>query len=137
AEQDVNKQINNSAFNEGEVQRTIFDIIYDKVLESNKYRYEGRYDFGLNRYVDSEIKGSFSQDSITIKVITQFSGMRAETEFQAESVRSNSIVVDLTEGTFIDELIRANKIGTFKRNNSASMSAALTEIMSKKSAELS
>ena len=137
AEQDVNKQINNSAYNEGEVQRTIFDIIYDKVLESNKYRYEGRYDFGLNRYVDSEIKGSFSQDSITIKVITQFSGMRAETEFQAESVRSNSIVVDLTEGTFIDELIRANKIGTFKRNNSASMSAALTEIMSKKSAELS
>lgn len=137
AEQDVNKQINNSAYNEGEVQRTIFDIIYDKVLESNKYRYEGRYDFGLNRYVDSEIKGSFSQDSITIKVITQFSSMRDDTEFQAESVRSNSIVVDLTEGTFIDELIRANKIATFKRNNSASMSAALTEIMSKKSAELS
>ena len=137
AEQDVNKQINNSAYNEGEVQRTIFDIIYDKVLESNKYRYEGRYDFGLNRYVDSEIKGSFSQDSLTIKVITQFSSMRTETELQAESVRSNSIVVDLTEGTFIDELIRANKIGTFKRNNSASMSAALTEIMSKKSAELS
>lgn len=35
AEQDVNKQINNSAYNEGEVQRTILDIIYDKVLESN------------------------------------------------------------------------------------------------------
>ena len=137
AEQDVNKQINNSAYNEGEVQRTIFDIIYDKVLESNKYRFEGRYDFGLNRYVDSEIKGAFSQDNLTIKVITQFSSMRTDTELQAESVRSNSIVVDLNEGTFIDELIRANKIGTFKRNNSATMSAALTEIMSKKSAELS
>lgn len=137
AEQDVNKQITNSAYNEGEVQRNILDIIYDKVLESNKYRYEGRYDFGLNRFVDSESKGSFSQDSITIKIITQFSGMRDDTEFQAESVRSNSIVVDLTEGTFIDELIRANKIATFKRNNSATMSAALTEIMSKKSAELS
>lgn len=137
AEQDVNKQIANSAYNEGEVKRTIFDIIYDKVLESNKYRYEGRYDFGLNRYVDDEIKGSFSQESITIKVITQFSGVREKTEFGAESVRGNSIVVDLTEGSFIDELIRANKIATFKRNNSASMSAALTEIMSKKSAELS
>ena len=137
AEQDVNKQINNSAYNEGEVQRTIFDIIYDKVLESNKFRYEGRYDFGLNRYVDSEIKGSFSQDNITVKVITQFSQMRSETDFQSESIRSNSIVVDLTEGAFIDELIRANKIATFKRNNSATMSAALTEIMSKKSAELS
>ena len=137
AEQDVNRQIINSAYNEGEVKRTIFDIIYDKVLESNKYRYEGRYDFGLNRYVDDEIKGAFSQESITIKVITQFSGIRQETEFGAESIRSNSIVVDLTESTFIDELIRANKIATFKRNNSASMSAALTEIMSKKSAEYS
>ena len=137
AEQDVNRQIINSAYNEGEVKRTIFDIIYDKVLESNKYRYEGRYDFGLNRYVDDEIKGAFSQEHITIKVMTNFSGLRQDTEFGAESVRSNSIVVDLTEGSFIDELIRANKIATFKRNNSASMSAALTEIMSKKSAEYS
>ncbi len=137
AEQDVNKQINNSAYNEGEVQRTIFDIIYDKVLENNKYRYEGRYDFVLNRYVDSEIKGAFNQDGITIKVFTQFSGLRASTEFGAESLRSNAIIVDLTEGVYIDELIRANKIATFKRNNSASMSASLTEIMSKKSAELS
>ncbi len=137
AEQDVNRQIINSAYNEGEVQRTIFDIIYDKVLESNKYRYEGRYDFGLNRYVDSEIKGSFSQDSITIKVITQFSNMSSETDLQAESTRSNSIVVNLTEGSFVDELIRANKIATFKRNNSASMSAALTDIMTKKMAEYS
>ena len=137
AEQDVNKQINNSAYNEGEVQRTIFDIIYDKVLENNKYRYEGRYDFVLNRYVDSEIKGAFNQDGITIKVFTQFSGLRSSAEFGAESLRSNAIIVDLTEGAYIDELIRANKIATFKRNNSASMSASLTEIMSKKSAELS
>lgn len=137
AEQDVNRQINNSAYNEGEVQRTIFDIIYDKVLENNKYRYEGRYDFPLNRYVDSEIKGSFNQDGLTIKVITQFTGMTAGTDYAAESLRSNSIVVDLTEGTYVDELIRANKIATFKRNNSASMSASLTEIMSKKSAEYS
>jgi hypothetical protein len=137
AEQDVNRQIINSAYNEGEVKRTIFDIIYDKVLESNKYRYEGRYDFGLNRYVDDEIKGAFNQENITIKVMTNFSGLRQDTEFGAESIRSNSIVVDLTEGAFIDELIRADKIATFKRNNSASMSASLTEIMSKKSAEYS
>ena len=28
-------------------------------------------------YVDSEIKGSFSQDNLTIKVITQFSQLNA------------------------------------------------------------
>ena len=69
--------------------------------------------------------------------MTLFSGKREDTDFQSESLKLNSVVVDLTEGAFIDELIRANKIATFKRNNSATMSASLTEIMSKKSAELS
>ena len=137
AEQDVNKQINNSPYNQVDVQRIILDIIYDKVLESNKYRYEGRYDFGLNRYVDTVDKGSYSDDCITIKVITHFSGINDENGFNVESIHSNSIVVDLREGNYIDELIRANKIKNFKQNNIDSMSAELAEIMSKKSAELS
>lgn len=137
AEQDVNKQINKSDYNEGEIQRTILDIIFDKVLESNKYRYEGRYDFGLNRFVDSESKGPAGQDNITIRVCTQFSGTRSATDFQSETIRDNAIIIDLTEGSFIDELIRASKIATFRRNNSASMSSALTEIMGRKSAEMS
>lgn len=135
AEQDVNRQINNSVYNEGEIQRTIFDIVYDKVLESNKYRFEGRYDFGLNRFVDNETKGQSSADNITIKVMTEFSSLRQDAEFMSESIRSNSIVVDLTGDAFVDELIRANRIATFKRNNNASMSAELAEIMSKKMAE--
>ena len=137
AEQDVNRQINKSGYNEGEIQRTILDIIFDQVLESSKFRYEGRYDFGLNRFVDSESKGSFSQENITLRFCTQFSGTKSPSDFQAESVRDNAIIVDLSEGGFVDELIRANKIATFRRNNSATMSASLTEIMSKKSAEQS
>ena len=137
AEQDVNRQINNSGYNEADVQRTIWDIVYDKVLENNKYRYEGRYDFALNRWVDGESKGQNGQDNLTIKVITQFTGSWTPADFQAESIRGNCILVDLTEGTFVDELIRANKIATFRRNNSASMSATLTEIMARKSAEIS
>ena len=105
-EQDVNKQINNSAYNEGEVQRTALDIIFDKILENNKYRYEGRYDFALNRFVDSESKGSFSQDGLTIRVRTQFSGSKDASDYQSESLRDNAIIIDLTEGTFIVDLIR-------------------------------
>lgn len=137
AEQDVNKQINNVAHNEGDVQRSILEIVYDRVLDNNKLRYENRYDFTLNRIVDQESKGTVSQDSITIKIFTNFSDLHDEASFAAESARTNAVVVDLTEGMFIDELIKANKIAIFKRNNSASMSAALTEIMSKKSAEYS
>ncbi len=137
AEQDVNKQINGIGHNEGEVQRNILEIVYDKVLDSNKLRYENRYDFALNRFVDMESKGSFSQDNITIKIFTNFSDLHDASTFAAESARTNAVVVDMTAGSYIDELIKANKIATFKRNNSATMSVALTEIMSKKSAEYS
>ena len=137
AEQDVNKQINSIGHNEGEVQRNILEIVYDKVLDSNKLRYENRYDFALNRFVDQESKGSFNQDNITIKIFTDFSDLHDPASFAAESARTNAVVVDMTAGSYIDELIKANKIATFKRNNSATMSVALTEIMSKKSAEYS
>ena len=137
AEQDVNKQINSIGHNEGEVQRNILEIVYDKVLDSNKLRYENRYDFALNRFVDRESKGSFSQDNITIKIFTDFSDLHDPAYFAAESARTNAVIVDMTAGSYIDELIKANKIATFKRNSSATMSVALTEIMSKKSAEYS
>lgn len=137
AEQDVNKQINQVDYNEGEVKRTIFEIVYDKVFELTKLRYKGRYDFSLNRSVDDEAKGMYSADNITIKVLTQFSGIDSDTAFAAESARDNALIIDLTQGEFISELIRANRIGIFRRNNSASMSVAMTEIMAKKSAEYS
>lgn len=91
----------------------------------------------MNRFVDQESKGSFSQDNITIKIFTDFSDLHDPASFAAESARTNAVVVDMTAGSYIDELIKANKIATFKRNNSATMSVALTEIMSKKSAEYS
>lgn len=137
AEQDVNKQINQVDYNEGEVKRTILEIVYDKVFELTKLRYKNRYDFSLNRFVDDENKGINAADNITIKVMTNFSGIGDSTMFAAESARYNALIIDLTQGEFIPELIRANRISIFKRNNSASMSVAMTEIMAKKSAELS
>lgn len=137
AEQDVNKQINHVDYNEGEVKRTILEIVYDKILEITKHRYKNRYDFSLNRYVDDELKGINGQDNITIKIMTNFSGISDSTSFAVESTKNSALVVDLTEGNYIEELIRANRISIFKRNNSASLSVVMTEIMAKKSAELS
>ncbi len=136
-EQDVNKQINHVDYNEGEVKRTILEIVYDKILENTKLRYKNRYDFSLNRFVDDELKGINGQDNITIKIMTNFSGISDATSFAAESTRYNALVVDMTEGSYIEELIRANRISIYKRNNSASLSVAVTEIMAKKSAEMS
>lgn len=137
AEQDVNKQINNIPYNEGEVQRSILEIVYDKVLDNNKLIYDNHHSFLLNRMVDEASKGSFSQDGITIKIYTNYSNLHDDATFAAESARTNAVIVNMTEGQYIEELVRANKISIFKRNNSAAMSAALAEIMSKKSAEYS
>lgn len=137
AEQDVNKQINQVDYNEGEVKRNIFEIVYDRVFELTKHRYKNRYDFSLNRSVDDETKGLISADNISIRVITPFTGFSDSTSFAAESAKNNALVIDLTQGEYISELIRANRIAIFKRNHSTSSSVALTEIMAKKSAELS
>lgn len=136
-EQDVNKQINNTPYTDGEIQKAILNIIYENILDNNKLRYENRYEFGINRYVDGESKGAYNPENITIKILTAYSGFTSELDFQSESIRSNSIVVDLTTGSFIEELVRATKIAIFDRNNRATMSTALTEIMQKKSAERS
>lgn len=137
AEQDVNKQIGNIPHNEGEVQRSILDIVCDKILDNNKLIYDNHHSFLLNRMVDETSKGSFSQDGITIKMYTNYSNLHDDATFAAESARTNAVIVDMTDGQYIEELIRANKISIFKRNNSAAMSSALAEIMSKKSAEYS
>lgn len=136
-EQDVNRQISNTQFSEGEIKHTILDTIYERILDNNKYRYKGRYDFAINRYVDDEIKGNSNENNISLKIMTWFSDLREQTEFQAESLKSDSIIVDLTRGSFIDELIQANRIEAYKRNNSGPMSATLTDIMNKKTAEAS
>jgi len=138
-EQSVNRQITNTSFSEGDVIRTVSSIIYESVLDSNKFRYKSRYDFALNRFVDNDSKGSFNPDNITIKVVTNYndSDLSDETGFLTESMKVNGIIIDLREGSYIEELIRASKIDTFKRNNSATMSSTLAEIMDKKTREAS
>jgi len=138
-EQSVNRQITNTSFSEGDVIRTVSSIIYESVLDSNKFRYKSRYDFALNRFVDNDGKGSFNPDNVTIRVVTNYNDfdLSDETGFLTESMKVNGIIIDLREGSYIEELIRASKIDTFKRNNSATMSSTLTEIMDKKNREAS
>lgn len=138
-EQNVNRQIDNTGYSEGDVIRTVSSIVYESILDNNKFRYQSRYEFPLNRYVDDDSKGSFNPDNITIKVITQFkeSEFKDDTAFLTETMRDNSIIIDLRDGSYIDEIIKASKIDTFKRNNAATMSSSIAEIMDKKIREAS
>jgi molybdopterin converting factor small subunit len=135
-EQDVNRQINATAYDEGEIVRTVAQMLYEEVLQDQKIKY-GKYEFPFNRFVDSQNIGQNNPSNITCKAVTGFSGKVKEWDFVMESSGTEKLIIDLQEGAFISELIRASRIAVFKQNHLATMSPTLAEILQKKSVELS
>lgn len=132
-EQDVNREINKAQYSTSEVLTKIREIIFDSVVEiGNKFSYE-KYQFGLNRFVDENIQGVESPDNLSIKIYTPW--MKSDVDFMVESTRSDALVIDLTNGIYLDELIQANRIQTFDRNNASGADSTLIEILQKKRAE--
>lgn len=135
-EQDVNRQINSTAYDEGEIVRTIAQMLYEEVLQDQKIKY-GKYEFPFNRFVDTQNIGQNNPSNITCKAVTGFYGKVDEWNLIMESSGTEKLVIDLQEGAFITELIRASRIAVFKQNHLATMSPTLAEILQKKSVELS
>lgn len=131
-EQEVNRDINKAQYSTSEVINKIREIIFDNIIEiGNKYTY-GKYQFGLNRYVDDVIPGTASPDNLTIKIYTPW--MKNDKDFQFES-SMGGLILDLTNGTYLEELIQANRIQTYDRNNASGADSALIDILTKKRAE--
>jgi len=135
-EQDVNKQINLTAHDEGEIIRTISQIFYEVILQDQKIKY-GKYEFPFNRFIDSHNIGQNNPSNITCKVVTGFYGASDEYQLAMDSSGQETLIIDLQNGSFISELIRASKISVFKQNHLATMSPSLATILEKKSLELS
>lgn len=135
-EQDVNRKIKNSPYSTSEVYNKIREIIYDGVLEvGNKFAY-GKYSFGLNRYIDDNITGSANPDNITVKIYTPWDNKDMSNE-QRSYQDSGCLVIDISNGSYLEELIQHNKIQTFDRNNASMPSSTLQDILQKKRAEAS
>lgn len=135
-EQDVNKQINNTAQDEGEIIRTISQIFYEVILQDQKIKYN-KHEFPFNRFIDSHNIGQNNPNNITCKVVTGFYSVADEYQLAMESSGQDILIIDLQNGSFISELIRASKISVFKQNHLATMSPSLATILEKKSLELS
>jgi len=135
-EQDVNKQIALTPPNEGEIIRTISQIFYEIVLQDQKIKYKN-YEFPFNRFVDSYNIGQYNPNNITCKVVTGFDGKVDEWDLKMDSTRQEALVIDLQEGNFRNELIRASKISVFRQNHLTTMSPGLATILEKKQLELS
>lgn len=132
-EQDVNKRIKNSQYNTSDVLNRIRDIFYDNVVECDKSYQRGKYSFGINRFVDGNIPGVENPDNVTVKIYTPW--QKKDVSMQQESMISDSLVIDLTNGSYLEELIFASKINTFDRNNSTNPTSSMMEILNKKRAE--
>jgi hypothetical protein len=135
-EQDVNRQINSTPYDEGEIVRTVAQMLFEDVLQDQKIKY-GKYEFSFNRFVDTQNIGQNNQSNITCKAVTGFHGKTDNLTLAMESSSSDKLIIDLQDGLFITELIRASRIAVYKQNHLASMSPSLAEILQKKSVELS
>jgi hypothetical protein len=132
-EQDVNRKIKNSDYSQADVLNKIRDIVYEKVtMIGKKYTYN-RYTFGLNRYVDQNITGIENPDYVTVKIVTAWSGR--DVNCGQESMSSDRVVIDMTNGSYLTELVNAFKIVTFDRNNSSGASSSLVRILNDKRTE--
>jgi hypothetical protein len=135
-EQDVNRQINNTAQDEGEIIRTISQIFYEEILQEQKIKY-GKTEVPFNRFIDSHNIGQKNSNNITCKVVTGFYNVSDEYQLAMESSGQDTLIIDLQNGNYINELIKASKISVFKQNHLATMSPSLATILEKKSLELS
>jgi hypothetical protein len=134
-EQDVTRKIRNSQYSTSDVYTKIRDIIYDSIVQYGKnFPYKGKYSFALNRYVDENLSGSDNSDGITVKIFTPWD--QGDTSFEQRSMSSDGcLVIDLTNGSYLEELIQLSKITTFDRNNAATAGPSLQTILQKKRAE--
>lgn len=132
-EQDVNREIGRAQYSTSEVLAKIREIIFDNVIEiGNKFNYD-KYQFNLNRFVDDNIQGTEIYDNLTIKIYTPW--MKGQVDFAVESTRADALVIDLTNGAYLDELIQANRIQTYDRNNASNVDPTTFEIITKKRLE--
>lgn len=133
-EQDVNRDIKKATYSTAEVLTQVRNIIFDNVAAiGNKFIY-GKYQFGLNRFIDNNIQGSESPDNLSIKIFTPWSKNDVD-NMAVVSMSSDALVIDLTNGQYLEELIQANRIQTYDRNNASGADSTLIDILAKKRAE--
>ena len=133
-EQDVNREIKKAQYSTAEVLAQVRNIFFDKATEiGNKFVF-GKYQFGLNRYVDDNIPGTDSPDNLTLRIFTPWS-KNDITDMAVTSINNEGLIIDMTNGQYLEELILANRIQTYDRNNASGADSTLIDILTKKRAE--
>ena len=134
-EQDCNRQIDSTLCNDAEIRKKVNEIIYDKIFEIGKnFTYNGRYQIPLNKYIDDSVQGYDNPEAITVKIYTPWD-KKSDSELIQQSMMGDNLIIDLSQGKYLEELTLSTKIRTFYKNNYDNASPSLVEILNVKTKE--
>lgn len=96
-EQDVNREIKNILVEQSEIANKIGEEIFESIYTDKKYRYNAKYDFAFNQYIDDRPRGK-QDGEMGIRIITPFFDnydQFGDQDFKHLSLNSKSIVFKL------------------------------------------
>ena len=128
-EQDIQKDIQREQVDTSALVKRIGDMIYGDIYTSKKYRYDKKYDFAFDGYVDGIAIGTPS-NNMQIKFLTVATDSTDKTELRLRTQSSKQITVVLADTPYYSSLESAMKIRNYvKRRNVSQMPKSMQDII--------
>ena len=137
-EQDVAIDIKNTPIDSAQIVQSISKTIYGEIYPTKKFKYNNRYDFAYDQYVDETLYGA-STGGMRLRIITVASDLYAagEQEIISSSYNNSDAIVALSADTsYFDELEQAMKIRKYvKQRNVSQMPDSMRQIIANRNSE--
>lgn len=128
-EQDIQKDIQREQVDTSALVSRIGQMIYGDIYTSKKYRYDKKYDFAFDSYVDGIAIGTPS-NNMQIKFLTVATDPTDKTELRLRTQSSKQITAVLAETPYYSSLESAMKIRNYvKRRNVSQMPKSMQDII--------
>ncbi|SNU04610.1 hypothetical protein SAMN06297422_101152 [Lachnospiraceae bacterium] len=122
-EQEAENAIRATHIDSSEVVNYIGQIAFDEVIAfpNSKYKYSNRYQFSFNQMIDDRFHKSNQSNSITLHLLTAYSGKEDEMVLSMLSAEEKSVVVRLSDNyAYITETEEMKKIEAFLNSPNSS-----------------
>ena len=136
-EQDIQKDIQHEQIDTSSLVSRIGQMIYGDIYPSKKYRYDKKYDFAFDSYVDGISIGT-PANNMRIKFLTVATDPTDKSEIRLRTQSSKQITAVLADTPYYTSLESAMKIRNYiKRRNVSQMPKSMQAIITNKQEEAS
>lgn len=134
-EQDIQKDIQHEQVDTSSLVSRIGQMIYGDIYPSKKYRYDRKYDFAFDSYVDGMSIGT-PANNMRIKFLTVATDPTDKSEIRLRTQSSKQITAVLADTPYYTSLESAMKIRNYvKRRNVSQMPKSMQTIITNKQEE--